>query len=49
MTPIKAGRALHAALGGDKVELPNAGHMNITEAPFDVNKALRAFLDAHRA
>ncbi|MGB1235386.1 MAG: alpha/beta fold hydrolase [Planktomarina sp.] len=49
MTPIKAGRALHAALGGDKVELPDTGHMNITESPFEVNKALRGFLDRHRA
>ncbi|MEO0358168.1 MAG: alpha/beta hydrolase, partial [Pseudomonadota bacterium] len=49
MTPIKMGRHLHAALGGDKIELPDAGHMNITEAPYDVNRALRAFLDGQRA
>lgn len=48
MTPIKTGRALHAALGGDCVELPDAGHMNIAEAPFEVNKALRGFLDTHK-
>ncbi len=46
MTPIKAGRGLHAALGGELVELPDAGHMNITEAPFEINRALKAFLDA---
>ncbi len=45
MTPIKTGRALHAALGGGIVELPGAGHMNITESPFEVNSALRSFLD----
>ncbi len=44
MTPIKAGRALHAALGGEKVEIAHAGHMNITEQPFEVNMALRNFL-----
>ncbi len=47
MTPAKAGRALHSALGGELVELPGAGHMNITESPFEVNMALRAFLDSN--
>ena len=49
MTPIKAGRKLHAALGGDLVEIPHSGHMSITEQPMDVNRALRAFLDHQRA
>ncbi|MGR3491196.1 MAG: alpha/beta fold hydrolase [Shimia sp.] len=48
MTPIKAGRKLHAALDGELVEIPQSGHMSITEQPFDVTKPLRAFLDAHR-
>ncbi|MEM1236726.1 MAG: alpha/beta hydrolase [Pseudomonadota bacterium] len=48
MTPIKAGRKLHAALKGELTEIPNSGHMNITEQPWDVTKALRAFLDAQR-
>ena len=46
MTPIKTGRALHNALGGAITELPQAGHMNISEAPFEVNRTLRRFLDA---
>lgn len=44
MTPIKTGRALHASLGGTLHEIPQAGHMNITEQPDEVNMALRAFL-----
>ena len=43
MTPRKTGLALHSALGGELVEIPHSGHMSITEQPFDVNKALRAF------
>jgi len=49
MTPIKSGRKLHAALGGDLVEIPHSGHMSITEQPMDVNRALRAFLDTQKA
>jgi len=45
MTPIKAGRALAAALPRNHtVEVPTAGHMIITEAPFAVNDAIRTFL-----
>jgi len=43
MTPRKTGLALQAALGGELVEIAQSGHMSITEHPFDVNKALRAF------
>lgn len=53
MTPIKAGRKLHTALKqstpAQLVEIPHAGHMNITEQPWDVTKALRGFLDAQRS
>lgn len=49
MTPLKQGRKLHAILGGDLVEIPHSGHMNITEQPFDVNRALRDFLSKHAA
>lgn len=49
MTPIKAGRKLHASLGGELTEIPHSGHMSITEQPWDVTKALRAFLDGQRA
>ncbi len=48
MTPIKTGRKLHQALGGELVEIPHSGHMSITEQPMDVNRALRAFLDVQR-
>lgn len=47
MTPIKAGRKLHAALDGELVEIPHSGHMSITEQPMDVNRALRSFLSQH--
>lgn len=47
MTPIKAGRKLHAALGGELVEIAHSGHMSITEQPFDVTRALRRFIDAN--
>lgn len=49
MTPIKAGRKLHAALGGDCVEISHSGHMSITEQPWDVTRPLRDFLNAQRA
>ena len=49
MTPIKAGRKLLAALGGALHEIPQSGHMSITEQPWDVTKALRAFLDGQKA
>ncbi|MEL6690019.1 MAG: alpha/beta hydrolase [Pseudomonadota bacterium] len=48
MTPIKAGRKLHAALGGELVEIPHAGHMSITEQPWDVTQPLRKFLESQR-
>ncbi|MEM9350517.1 MAG: alpha/beta hydrolase, partial [Pseudomonadota bacterium] len=38
MTPIKAGRKLHAALGGELAEIPHSGHMSITEQPWDVTR-----------
>ena len=47
MTPIKTGRALNAVLGGELHEIPHAGHMSITEQPFDVNLPLRAFIEKH--
>ncbi|MEM7295272.1 MAG: alpha/beta hydrolase, partial [Pseudomonadota bacterium] len=41
MTPVKAGRALAAALPNNTtIELPEAGHMVTTEAPFEVNRAI---------
>lgn len=43
MTPRKTGLALHAALGGELLEIPHSGHMSITEQPFEVNRALSAF------
>ncbi|MGR3434564.1 MAG: alpha/beta fold hydrolase [Shimia sp.] len=46
MTPIAQGRKLHAALGGALHEIPEAGHMSITETPMEVTRPLRAFLDA---
>ncbi|GHA44618.1 alpha/beta hydrolase [Amylibacter ulvae] len=47
MTPIKAGRKMHAAIKGAKlIELPDAGHMLTGEKPFEVNKALREFLNS---
>ncbi|MEM6478464.1 MAG: alpha/beta hydrolase [Pseudomonadota bacterium] len=46
MTPIKAGRKLHASLGGERIEIAQSGHMSITEQPWDVTQALRAFLSA---
>lgn len=48
MTPIKSGRQLNAALGGDLVEIPHSGHMSITEQPFDVTRALRPFLTRNK-
>ncbi|MEO0487707.1 MAG: alpha/beta hydrolase [Pseudomonadota bacterium] len=48
MTPLKAGRKLHAALGGDLAVIDQAGHMNITEQPWDVTRALRTFLNAQQ-
>lgn len=47
MTPIKQGRKLHAILKGDYVELSQAGHMAIAEAPFEVNRAIKAFITTH--
>lgn len=47
MTPLKSGKALHAKLGGNLHIIPHSGHMSITEQPFDVNVALRNFLDQH--
>ena len=44
MTPLKQGKALHYVLGGPLHILPNAGHMSITEAPQDVNHAIRDFI-----
>ncbi|MEL6913889.1 MAG: alpha/beta hydrolase [Pseudomonadota bacterium] len=49
MTPIKAGRNLHAALGGALTEIPHSGHMSITEHPWEVTQPLRRFLEAQRA
>jgi len=49
MTPIKSGRKLHTALTGELAEIAHSGHMSITEQPWDVTKALRAFLEAQRA
>ncbi|MDC1249743.1 alpha/beta hydrolase [Planktomarina sp.] len=43
MTPRKTGLALHSALGGEMLEIPQSGHMSITEQPIEVNKALQAF------
>lgn len=47
MTPIKTGRALNKILGGENFEISHAGHMSITEQPFDVNAPLRAFIEKH--
>lgn len=47
MTPIKTGRALNKALGGELHEIPHSGHMSITEQPFDVNVPLREFIEKH--
>ncbi|MEM6277620.1 MAG: alpha/beta hydrolase [Pseudomonadota bacterium] len=49
MTPIKAGRKLHAALKGEVLEIPHSGHMSITEQPWEVTQPLRRFLEAQRA
>ena len=50
MTPIKAGRKLAASLPrNETVEIGHAGHMVTTEAPYEVNRALRAFLEDQRA
>ena len=44
MTPRKTGLKLNEAIGGELVEITQSGHMSITEQPFEVNKALKAFL-----
>lgn len=45
MTPIKAGRKLAETLASNTtIEIEGAGHMLPSEKPFEVNKALRAFL-----
>lgn len=49
MTPIRGGRKLAASLpDAQLVEVP-AGHMLPSEAPMDVNRALRRFLDTQAA
>ncbi|MEL6549533.1 MAG: alpha/beta hydrolase [Pseudomonadota bacterium] len=48
MTPIKAGRKLHEALGGMLSEIPHSGHMSITEQPWEVTQPLRRFLETQR-
>ena len=50
MTPIKQGRKLAAALPLNTAhEVPQGGHMLITEQPFAVNAALKPFLAAQSA
>ena len=43
MIPLKAGKALAAAIGGARlVVIPGAGHLPMTEAPDELVAALRA-------
>ncbi len=46
MTPVKAGRAMAAALGQSQlIELAEAGHMLPPERPQEINRAVAGFMD----